>query len=231
MLKKWEELPYHMRTEAVRPYYDKLNKKKSKLFLKRVFDLVVSFIMLVLLSPLFLILAVLIKADSNGPVFYSQIRITKYGSEFRIFKFRTMVTNADRIGSLVTSQNDNRITHIGRKLRKYRLDELPQLINIFRGDMSFVGTRPEVPKYVAAYKDEWYATLLLPAGVTSGTSIKFKDEDRIIEEETGNGKTVDEAYTEKVLPQKMKYNLEAFESIGSLNDIKIMLQTVISVIK
>ena len=231
MLKKWEDLPDCMRTEAVKPYYDIIKKKKITLFLKRIFDLAMSFFMLVILSPVFLIIAVIIKLDSKGPVFYSQIRVTKYCSEFRIYKFRTMVTDADKIGSLVTSQNDDRITHIGSKLRKCRLDELPQLINIFKGEMSFVGTRPEVPRYVNAYKDEWYATLLLPAGVTSETSIKFKDEDRIIKEETEHGMTIDEAYINKVLPEKMRFNLNIVKKVGNINDIKIMLQTIISVAK
>ena len=231
MLRKWEDLPDCMRTEAVKPYYNIIKKKKITLFLKRIFDLVMSFLMLLVLSPVFLVIAIIIKLDSKGPVLYSQIRVTKYCSEFRIYKFRTMVADADKIGSLVTSQNDNRITHIGSKLRKCRLDELPQLINIFKGEMSFVGTRPEVPRYVNAYKDEWYATLLLPAGVTSETSIKFKDEDIIIKKETEKGMTTDEAYINKVLPEKMRFNLNTLKKVSNINDIKIMFQTVISVVK
>ena len=147
MLRKWEDLPSYMRTEEVRPYYEVLCKKKKSLAAKRIFDFAVSSAMLVILSPALLVLAGMIKKDSEGPVFYRQERITQYGRKFRIYKFRTMVINADKIGSLVTVGEDPRITKIGKKLRGCRLDELPQLINIWKGEMTFVGTRPEVEKY------------------------------------------------------------------------------------
>ena len=195
--------------------------------LKRFFDIIMSLLLLIVLSPVFLILAIWIKADSKGTVFYRQERITQYGRTFRIFKFRTMVSNADKIGTLVTTQNDSRITRVGEKIRKCRLDEIPQLINILKGDMSFVGTRPEVQKYVDAYTDEMKATLLLPAGVTSLASLKYRDEDEIISQETDKGKTVDQAYIEDVLPEKMKFNLEYLNNFNILKDVNLCVKTVI----
>ena len=195
--------------------------------LKRFFDIIMSLLLLIVLSPAFLILAIWIKVDSQGTVFYRQERITQYGRTFRIFKFRTMVSNADKIGTLVTTQNDSRITRVGEKIRKCRLDEIPQLINILSGDMSFVGTRPEVQKYVDAYTDEMKATLLLPAGVTSLASLKYRDEDEIISLETDKGKTVDQAYIEDVLPEKMKFNLEYLDTFNILKDVNLCVKTVI----
>lgn len=227
LVKEWNELPEFMQVEEVKPYYNILKKKKIQLILKRVFDIVCSFILIVILSPILLILSIWIKLDSKGPVFYRQERITQYGKIFRIFKFRTMVTNADKIGTLVTTQNDSRITKVGSKIRKCRLDELPQVFNIFLGDMSFVGTRPEVQKYVDAYTNEMLATLLLPAGVTSLASIKYRDEDEIIEQKTNEGKTVDQAYIEDVLPEKMKYNLEYLEEFNTGRDLSLCVKTVI----
>lgn len=227
LVKEWNKLPEFMQVEEVRPYYETLRKKKGQLILKRIFDIVCSFILIVLLSPVLLFLAIWIKLDSKGPVFYRQERITQYGKIFRIFKFRTMVTNADKIGTLVTTQNDSRITKVGNKIRKCRLDELPQVFNIFVGDMSFVGTRPEVQKYVDAYTKEMNATLLLPAGVTSLASIKYRDEDEIIEQKTNEGKTVDQAYIEDVLPEKMKYNLEYLDEFNIGRDLSLCVKTVI----
>ena len=180
MLRKWEDLPKMMQTEAVRPYYEYLNKRRGSLLLKRMFDIVVSTVLLILVSPILVILSVMIVADSKGGVFYRQERVTQYGRVFRIFKFRTMVANADKIGTQVTVQNDNRITKVGEKLRKYRLDELPQLFNILMGDMTLVGTRPESTHYVEHYTPEMYATLLLPAWVTSEASIRYKDEAELL---------------------------------------------------
>ena len=225
-LLKWENLPQDMQTEEVRKYYNILKKKRCGLFFKRVFDIFVSFLMLIILSPLFLILAIMIKIDSRGPVFYRQERVTQYGKKFRIFKFRTMVNNADKIGAQVTVGNDARITRVGKFIRKCRLDEICQLIDIFRGTMTFVGTRPEVPKYVANYTEEMMATLLLPAGVTSLTSIYYKDEDRLL----SNAENVDEIYTSQVLPQKMKYNLMSIKKFGFWNDIKVMFMTFFAVL-
>lgn len=225
-LLKWEDLPDQLRTEAVRPYYDILKKKQGSLLVKRIFDIVVSALMLVIISPVFLILAIAIKLDSPGPVFYRQERVTQYGKRFRIFKFRTMVSNADKIGTQVTVGNDSRITRVGKLIRKCRLDEVSQLIDIFRGTMTFVGTRPEVPKYVAAYTPEMMATLLLPAGVTSLASIMYKDEDQLL----SGAADVDKTYVEEVLPGKMRYNLKAIETFSFWGDIKIMVMTALAVL-
>ncbi len=222
ILTPWEELPDTLKTDAVRPYYDALAKKRGSLLAKRVFDITVAFVMLVLLSPVFLILAVAIKLDSSGPVFYRQTRITALGKEFRIFKFRTMVQNADQIGTQVTVNNDSRITRIGRMLRKCRLDEIGQLLNVLNGSMTFVGVRPEVPKYVAHYKEEMMATLLLPAGITSKTSVYYMDEEVLLNKATDADKT----YIEKVLPVKMQYNLQGILEFSFFGDIKIMFMTV-----
>ena len=226
-IKSWKQLPQDMQTESVRLYYDQLSKKRFSLILKRLFDIFASLILLVLLSPVFVFLAVWIKLDSAGPVFYRQERITQYGRVFRIFKFRTMVSNADKIGSLVTIGNDSRITKVGSKIRKCRLDEIPQLINILIGDMSFVGTRPEVKKYVDAYTDEMKATLLLPAGVTSLASIKYRDEDEILSTLVDENHTVDQVYIEKVLPEKMKYNLEYLKEFNIAKDVALCIKTVL----
>ena len=226
ILKKWEELPAELQTEAVRPYYDALKQKQGSLILKRIFDVTVSAVMLLLLSPVFLILAIAIKLDSPGPVFYRQVRVTQYGKTFRIFKFRSMVTNADKIGTQVTVGNDSRITRIGKFIRKCRLDELCQLIDIFRGTMTFVGTRPEVPKYVASYTPEMMATLLLRAGVTSEASILYKDEDALL----SGAQDVDKVYVEEVLPGKMRHNLYAIRHFSFWSDIATMFRTVFAVL-
>lgn len=231
MLIKWEQLPEAMQTEGVRKYYDILKKRKGSLFVKRLFDMIVSLIMIIVLSPVLAILAVWIKVDSEGPVFYRQVRVTTGGKEFRIFKFRTMVVNADKIGALITAEHDPRITKVGNKLRKCRLDELPQLFNIFLGEMSFVGTRPEVRKYVDEYTDEMNATLLLPAGVTSLASVCYKDEDEIMAEYAAKGIGTDEAYVKHVLPDKMKYNLDYLKDFSFWGDIGLMIKTVISVLR
>lgn len=231
ILKKYEKLPKSMQSLEVKKYYNILSRKKANLVLKRIFDIFASIILLIILSPIFLVLSIWIKLDSKGPVFYRQERITKYGKKFRIFKFRTMIQDADRKGSLITIGEDPRITKIGSKIRKCRLDEIPQLLNILTGDMSFVGTRPEVEKYVEKYTDEMKATLLMPAGVTSRASIEYKDEDEIISEYLNKGEKVDDIYAKRVLPEKMKWNLEYIEKFNVLEDIKIMLDTVINVIK
>ena len=218
-------------TEAVKKYRASIEKKKISLFLKLLFDKVLALILLIPLSPIILGIAIWIKFDSEGPVFYRQERITTYGRTFRIFKFRTMVKDADKLGTAVTQQNDPRISKVGHKLRKLRLDELPQLINVLIGDMSFVGVRPEVAKYVDKYTDEMNATLLLPAGITSPASIEYKNEDEVIEKFKGSGRSVDEIYVEEILPDKMKYNLKYIEEFSVINDIKIMIRTAIAVVK
>ena len=223
----WEKLPPQMQTEAVKPYYEILQKKQISLIFKRLFDIVVSLIMLLILSPVFLILAIAIKLDTEGPVFYRQVRVTQYGKEFRIFKFRTMVNNADKIGSQVTVGGDSRITRVGKVIRECRLDEIGQLLNILGGSMTFVGTRPEVPKYVEKYTSEMWATLLLPAGVTSEASIRYKDEAALLDA----AEDVDATYIQDVLPGKMKYNLRSIQKYSFFKDIETMFQTVFAVVE
>lgn len=225
MWKSWDKLPENMKTDAVLPYYEALRRHRAGLIVKRIADILLSSVLIVVLSPVLLVIAVLIKIDSPGPVFYRQVRVTRYNKDFRIFKFRTMIVNADKKGALVTTSNDSRITRVGSKLRKYRLDEFPQLFNVFKGEMSLVGTRPEVRKYVDEYTDEMMATLLLPAGVTSEASIAFKDEDRIL----AKAEDVDKAYIEEVLPEKMKYNLNGVRYFSLRREFGLLFKTVIAV--
>ena len=226
ILRKWNDLPKEMQIPEVKEYYDLLSKKKFQLVLKRLFDIVVSFTLLTLLSPLFIILAIAIKLDSKGPVFYRQTRVTQYGEEFRIFKFRSMVTDADK-GSLLTVGGDSRITRTGKFIRKYKLDEFSQLIDVLRGTMTFVGTRPEVPKNVEKYTPEMMATLLMPAGITSEASVYYKDENELLDA----AEDVEKTYLEVVLPDKMKYNLAAIKSFSFIDDIKVMILTALAVFK
>ena len=227
MLRKWEELPSFMQCEEVRKYYDILSKKKTSLRLKRIFDVVMAEILLAIFAIPMLIIAMMIKLDSPGPVFYRQERVTAYGKKFKIHKFRTMVNHADKMGTAVTVQNDSRITKVGAKLRDLRIDELPQLLDVLNGDMSFVGTRPEAVKYVRKYTKEMRATLLLPAGITSEAGIRYKDEAKLLDE----AENADEVYVKKILPEKMKYNLESIMKFGFLRDIKMMLLTVSAILK
>ena len=225
ILREWENIPEFMQCEEVREYYDVLKKKERQLIIKRLFDVVVAYmLLLILLIPMFVI-AVMIKLDSKGPIFYRQERITTYGKKFRIHKFRTMVNEADKIGTAVTTDGDKRITRVGAKLRDLRLDELPQLIDVLAGDMSFVGTRPEATKYVKKYTKEMRATLLLPAGITSEASIRYKDEARLLDA----ADDVDRTYIEKVLPEKMKYNLKSIRNYSFLGEITTMFRTVFAV--
>lgn len=220
-LKKWEDLPEFMRVDEIKPYYLILEKKKISLVFKRVFDIIMSVILILLFFPIMLLISLLIKFDSQGPIIYKQVRITQYGRRFKVYKFRTMVNNADKIGAHVTTQNDSRITRVGKKIRDSRLDEFPQLFNVLKGDMSFVGTRPEAVKYFEHYTDEMKATLLLPAGITSMASIMFKDEAAFLSNETD----VDRTYIEKVLPQKMEYNLKSIEEFSLWKDLKTAVMT------
>lgn len=221
-MKSFDKLPKQFQCEEVKHYYDILSKKTGSLVLKRITDLIFAVILLVVLIIPIIIIAVAVKATSKGPVFYRQVRVTTYGRNFKILKFRTMVENADKIGSLVTTDSDSRVTKVGRFLRKYRLDELPQIFNVLSGSMSVVGTRPEVPKYVEQYKPEYFATLLIPAGITSLASIMYKDEEKLLSSE----QDVDKVYIEKILPEKMKYNLQYTENFGFRSDLKLMLKTV-----
>jgi len=226
LLRPWEKLPDFMRTKEVRPYYDVLCKHKISLILKRLFDLFVSLIMLLVLWPFMAVIAVAVRLDSPGPALFRQERVTTYGRAFKIWKFRTMVQNAEKKGTAVTVKGDSRITHVGMFLRNTRLDELPQLVNILSGDMSFVGTRPEVAKYVNRYRPEYYATLLMPAGVTSEASIRYKDENKLL----SIADDVDEVYVNQVLPAKMKWNLESIKQFRFLRETLTMFRTVFAVL-
>ncbi len=226
ILRNWEDLPSFMKCEEVRKYYDILSRKKGQLWAKRIFDIVVALMLLAILFIPMLVIAVMVKLDSPGPILYRQERVTTYGKKFKIHKFRTMVNNADKIGSAVTIGNDSRITRVGAKIRHLRLDELPQLIDVIKGDMSFVGTRPEAVKYVKKYKKEYFATLLMPAGITSEASIRYKDEDKLL----NGADDVDKVYVNQVLPDKMKWNLESIERFRFLREILTMLRTVAAVL-
>ena len=228
-MRAFEKLPAQFQNDSVKAYYDILSKRQGSIILKRVFDIIVSLIFLVFLIIPIAVISILIKVNSPGPVLFKQKRVTTYGRIFKIYKFRTMVVNAESLGSKVTTKNDARVTSIGKTLRKFRLDELPQIFNVIGGSMSFVGTRPEVQKYVDLYEDEYYATLLLPAGITSLTSIKFKDEENLLSAIVDTEK-IDETYVKTILPQKMEYNLQYTKEFGFLSDIKIMFKTVKEVI-
>jgi len=222
ILRKWDDLPDFMRCQDVKPYYDSLQRKRGSLFLKRFSDIIIAVILLILLAIPMGIIAVMIKLDTSGPVFYRQERITTYGKRFRIHKFRTMVNNADKIGTTVTVGSDARITKVGNKLRDLRIDEIPQVIDVLAGKMSFVGTRPEAVKYVKRYKPEYYATLLMPAGITSEASIRYKDEATLLDVAAD----VDEVYVNQVLPEKMKWNLQSVKNFSFGKDAKTMFRTV-----
>ena len=228
-LRPWRLLPDEMRTKEVRKYYNILMKHRMWLKVKRAFDVVVAGIMLAVLIIPMGIIALAIRLDSPGPVFFRQARVTQYGKIFRIYKFRTMVDNASKLGAAVTVDNDSRITKVGAFLRRYRMDEFPQLFNILAGDMTLVGTRPEVPKYVKKYTKEMYATLLLPAGLTSRTSIAYKDEDKLLGEAVDEEST-DNIYINEVLPAKMRYNLESMKHFGVQADASVLWDTFTSVV-
>lgn len=225
ILKKWEDLPAEMQTEAVRPYYDLLYRKRFALAMKRMLDILLALVLLILLSPVFLVLAIAIPLDSPGPVFYRQVRVTRYGKRFRIFKFRTMYQGADR-GAQVTVDGDNRITRVGKLIRRCRLDEICQLLDVLRGTMTFVGTRPEADKFVRCYTPEMMATLLMPAGITSLASIYFRNEDRMLQ----GAADPDEVYVQKILPQKMQYNLQGLRNFHLMGDIKVLFMTGMTVL-
>ena len=225
-MKKWEELPKFMQCDEVKEYYDILSKKKLSLRLKRAFDIVAATCILIITAIPMIIIAIRIATESKGGVFYRQERVTTYGKKFKIHKFRTMVANADQIGSAVTVSGDNRITPTGAFLRKYRLDELPQVFDVLSGNMSFVGTRPEVTKYVKKYTKEMRATLLLPSGITSEASIRYKDEAELLDA----ADDVDKVYIEQVLPGKMKYNLESIRRFSFFGEIATMFRTVFAVL-
>ena len=226
MLRKWEDLPGFMRVPEVRLYWEGLSKKRFQLVMKRIFDFCVALVLLVLLVIPMGIIALMIRIEDPGPVFYRQERVTAYGKRFRIHKFRTMVVDAEKIGTAVTVGEDPRITKVGRKLRRLRLDELPQVLDVLSGNMSFVGTRPEAVKYVEQYRPEYNATLLMPAGITSEASIRYKDEEKLLDAASD----VDKVYLEQVLPAKMKWNLESVRRFRFFREILTLARTVLAVL-
>lgn len=225
MIPKRDRIPVELDNEYVEWYLTALENKKGALVLKRAFDVVMGGVMTICLAPIMAAVAIAVKLDSKGPVFYRQERVTQYGEVFRVFKFRTMVENADKLGAHVTVNNDPRITRVGNRIRKFRLDELPQLFNILSGEMSFVGTRPEAVRYVEKYTDEMKATLLLPAGITSRASINYRDEAELLD----GVENPDDVYVDKILPEKMRFNLDYLRDYSFVEDIRIMLETVIKV--
>ena len=226
-MRKWENMPPFLKNDRVKVYYDILKEHEKELRIRRKFDTFLAAFMLAVIWPVFLLIGLLIKLDSPGPVFFKQERVTQYGRKFQILKFRTMVQNAEKMGSQITKSHDSRLTRVGRVIRGCRIDELPQLVNVLLGDMSFVGTRPEVVKYVRAYTDEMKATLLLPAGITSEASISYKDEGEMME----GVDDVDDVYIHQVLPEKMEYNLEALRNYSLLGDLRTMVRTVFAVLR
>ena len=194
--------------------------------LKRIFDIISSLFGLILLSPFIIIIAILIKLDSKGPIFFKQVRVTKNGREFKIFKYRTMKIGSDKY-SQITVGKDSRITKVGDFLRKYKLDEIPQLINVLLGDMSLVGPRPEVPKYVALYTEEQREILKVRAGITDYASIEFSNENDILANEVDPEK----AYIEKIMPKKIELNKKYLSEISVITDVKIILLTIKKILK
>ncbi len=227
MLRDWDELPKFMKNEQVRAYYDALSRKKRSLAIKRTLDVILASTLLVFLFPLMVAIGVIVRCDSKGPALFRQVRITQYGRRYRIYKFRTMVDEPTIRGTQITIRGDKRVTKVGKRLRSLRLDELPQLLNILCGDMSFVGTRPEVEKYVRAYSPEMYATLLLPAGVTSEASVRYKDEEQLLDE----ADDVDVTYITEILPSKMEYNLKGVKRFSLWSDLAVMFKTVFAVVR
>ncbi|MDM1450405.1 sugar transferase [Myroides odoratimimus] len=189
--------------------------------MKRLFDIISSGIGLIFLSPIFLFLAIWIKIDSQGPVFYKQVRVGKDGKDFKIFKFRSMRQGSDKKGLITVGGRDPRVTNSGYYIRKYKLDEFPQLINVFVGDMSVVGPRPEVRKYVDLYNEEQLRVLSVRPGITDIASIKYRNENELLEKAADPNKT----YIEEIMPDKLKYNLEYIDKASFVYDIKLIFMT------
>ena len=214
-----------MQCDEVRPYWEGLRKKRFQLAVKRGLDFLLALVLLILLAIPMAVIALMIRIEDPGPVFYRQKRVTTYGKKFGIHKFRTMVADAEKIGTAVTVGEDPRITKTGRKLRRLRLDELPQVLDVIAGNMSFVGTRPEAVKYAEQYPPEYNATLLMPAGITSEASIRYKDEAKLL----NAADDVDRVYMEQVLPAKMKWNLESIRDFRLLREMRTMARTVLAI--
>lgn len=203
-----------------------LKEYEFKFILKRSFDILISLLGLFFLSPIFLIIAILIKLDSKGPVFFRQVRIGKDIKEFKIFKFRTMIVDAETRGMQITVDGDNRITKPGAFLRKSKMDELPQLINVLIGDMSFVGPRPEVPKYVAMYDENQKIILKIRPGITDIASIEYRDENILLAQSDNPEKT----YIEEIMPKKIQLNIKYMKDISFINDLELIIKTIFKII-
>ena len=221
-IRKWDELPKWMQIPEVEKYYAYLEKKRFSLRIKRLFDIFLSLILLLVLSPLLILISILVVIDSRGGAFFRQKRVTAYGKVFMIHKFRTMKKGAESEGSILARDFDDRITRTGRVLRKYRLDELPQLIDVLRGDMSFVGPRPQSVRFVKHFSREARAVFLLPAGITSETTLQYMDEGKLLKDAVD----IDEAYIRDILPEKMSIQLDEMMHFSLLHDLKAMLHTI-----
>ncbi|MEG2429559.1 MAG: sugar transferase [Oscillospiraceae bacterium] len=227
LIKNYNDLPKEMQTPIVKNYYDLLSKKTKTLAIKRLIDIVLCGIITIIASPFLLIFALLIKLTSKGPVIFKQQRVGKNMKIFNIYKFRTMEKDASKKGPEITTNNDNRITSFGKFLRKINMDEMPQLFNVLKGDMSIIGTRPEVLSYVNEYSDEMFATLLLPPGMLSLASVFYKDENSMLKDVSDVHKT----YVEKILPDKMKYNLEYLKIVSIKEDFKLIGKSIACMFK
>ncbi len=221
--RKWEELPKWMQTPEVEEYYRVLKKKNIQLKVKRLFDVIFSALLLLITLPVFLVISIMIVVDSRGGIFFRQKRVTTYGKVFRIHKFRTMQKGAEEEGSIIARDEDDRITRVGRMLRRCRLDELPQLIDVLRGDMSFVGPRPQSVVFVKHFSKDARAVFLVPAGITSETTLQYMNEGELL----AGAEDIDEAYIEKVLPEKMRLQLEEIKNFSLLHDLKTLFKTVL----
>lgn len=196
---------------------------------KRIFDLIFTVPGLIVLLPFFVLIALWIKLDSKGPVFYLQERVGRYGETFKIYKFRTMVKNADKIGGAITIGNDPRITKVGRFLRKYKIDELPQLINVLKGEMSLVGPRPEVIKYVNIYTSEQREVLNLIPGITDPASIKYRNENILLAASRDTYEASydpEQVYIQEIMPDKIRINLEYASRATIFTDFKVVVKTI-----
>ena len=201
--------------------------RKPQLILKRAMDIVISAAALLVLWPVFALIALAIVADDPGPVFYRQVRVGRGGKPFRIFKFRTMVVDADKKGLSITVGRDSRITRVGAFLRKTKLDELAQLLNVLRGEMSFVGPRPEVPRYVDLYTPYHRQVLLVRPGITDYASIAYRNENELL----AGAKDPERMYIVTVMPAKIELNMKYLREISPLADIRLILQTILAIVR
>lgn len=222
-VKQFEKLPPDLQKSEIRPYFDYLQTRKGSLIAKRVLDIFVALLVLTVLSPIMLISAILVKLTTKGPLFYLQERVGLYGKPFHIYKFRTMVVDADKIGAQITvGERDPRITKVGHILRTTRIDEFPQMLNVLKGDMTIIGTRPEVPRYVKEYSDEMKATLLMQPGASGGASIAYRYENEMLKDK----EDPEQYYIDAILPDKMQINLDYLKKFSIWQDLWLMCRTV-----